>query len=217
MAAMPRSMLLLRPTMLRLATSRHQRHQLQQRALRLSLPRAAISTNPMFDLSGRTALVTGGARDIGGACAIELARAGADVVINFNSSAAAAEETVAAIKMFGRRACAVQANVFEQTGREELVGAAQAFFGGEGKQICDILVNNAGGLNLRGELCDDVMTEELMLDNLQMNFVSTAMMCKAVIPGMKEREWGRIINMGSIAGNNGGSGTTTPHCTWIEY
>ena len=44
-----------------------------------------------------------------------------------------------------------------------------------------------------------------------MNFVSTAMMCKAVIPGMRARGFGRIINMGSIAGNNGGSGTTTPH------
>ena len=171
---------------------------------------SSSSANPMFDLTGRNALVTGGARDIGGACAVELARAGANVVVNYYGSHAAAQETVQMIEGLGRRATCVRANVFEAEGIAHLVSEAEAFYAEDGGRI-DILVNNAGGLNLRGELCDEVMTEELMMDNLNMNFVSTAMMCKAVIPGMKDRGFGRIINMGSIAGNNGGSGTTTPH------
>ena len=169
--------------------------------------RRTLATNPMFDITGKTALVTGGARDIGGACATELAAAGADVVIGYHASADAAEATVDAIRALGRRATAVRADVFEAAGRETLVAEAETFFGGP----IDVLVNNAGGLNARAELCDDAMTEELMVENLNMNYVSVAMMCKRVIPGMQARGFGRIVNIGSIAGNNGGSGTTTPH------
>lgn len=168
----------------------------------------STAPNPMFDLSGRTAIVTGGSRDIGGACSLELARAGADVVVNYFGSTDAAHAKVAEIEALGRRAVAVQADVMTAEGRAKLVGAAEAFFP-DGR--IDILVNNAGGLNARAELCAEAMTEELFVENLHMNFVSTAMMCKAVIPGMQARKFGRIINIGSIAGNNGGSGTTTPH------
>ena len=84
------------------------------------------------------------------------------------------------------------------------MGVAGAASGG-----VDILVCNAGGLNLRGEITE--LIEEQFADNLNMNFTSTAMMCRAVIPGMVDRGFGRVILMGSIAGNNGGSGTTTPH------
>ena len=159
-------------------------------------------------MTGKTAIVTGGSRDIGGACSLELARAGADVIINYYGSHDAAMSKVEDIKSLGRRAQAVQANVFEAAGREKLLKAAEDFFP---DNRIDILVNNAGGLNKRGELCQDIMTEDLLAENLNMNFVSLAMMCKAVIPGMQKRGFGRIINIGSIAGNNGGSGTTTPH------
>ena len=112
----------------------------------------STAVNPMFDLTGLNALVTGGARDIGGACAVELARAGADVVVNYFGSEEAAAATVDEIRSLGSRATAVRANVFEAEGIAHLVSEAEAFF--EGGRI-DVLVNNAGGLNLRGELCDD--------------------------------------------------------------
>ena len=75
--------------------------------------------------------------------------------------------------------------------------SAEGFFEGG---VVDILVNNAGGLNVRGELCDEHMTAEVILENVHMNYVATALMCKVVIPGMKARGFGRIINIGSVAG-----------------
>ena len=103
--------------------------------------------NPMFDLSGKKALVTGGGRDIGRSCAVELARAGADVVVNYHSSREAAEDTVAEIESLGRSATAVQADVFTASGVETLAEAAFEFHGGR----VDLLVCNAGGLNQRGD------------------------------------------------------------------
>ena len=101
----------------------------------------------MFDLSGKKALVTGGGRDIGRSCAVELARAGADVVVNYHSSREAAEDTVAEIESLGRSATAVQADVFTASGVETLAEAAFEFHGGR----VDLLVCNAGGHNQRGD------------------------------------------------------------------
>jgi len=64
-------------------------------------------------------------------------------------------------------------------------------------------------LDFTGELHE--LSEELIAESFQMNFMSTALMCKAVLPQMMENNFGRVVLMGSIAGNNGGSGTTTPH------
>ncbi len=146
-------------------------------------PRRLLSTapaaNPMFSLAGRTAIVTGGARDIGAACALQLARSGADVVVNYAHSAAAADETVAQIRGMGRSALAVRADVFTPDGIAALVSAAEGFFDGG---VVDILVNNAGGLNVRGELCDEHMTAEVILENMHMNFVATALMSVSIFP-----------------------------------
>eukprot|EP00927_Polykrikos_kofoidii_P069947 TRINITY_DN65702_c0_g1_i1.p1 TRINITY_DN65702_c0_g1~~TRINITY_DN65702_c0_g1_i1.p1 ORF type:complete len:314 (-),score=44.91 TRINITY_DN65702_c0_g1_i1:109-981(-) len=168
--------------------------------------RQGFATNPMFDLTGKTALVTGGARDIGGACSIELARAGADVVVNYFASAEAAADTVSKIEALGRRSRAVRADAFRKTGVELLAAEATEFFEGRG---IDILVCSAGGLNRRGEITE--LDENTILDCFQMNYMSSVLACQAVIPGMVERGFGRVILIGSIAGNNGGSGTTTPH------
>lgn len=159
----------------------------------------------MFSLHGRTAIVTGGGRDIGRACSVELARAGADVVVNYHSSAASAESTVDEIHSFGRRAKAIQADAFTADGLATIETEATLFFG----KPCDILVCNAGGLNVRGEITD--LSEEDLLDSFKMNYMSAALACKQFIPDMVDAGFGRVILMGSIAGNNGGSGTTTPH------
>jgi len=157
-----------------------------------------------FDITGKVALVTGGARDIGRAVALELARNGADVVIAYRSSAKQAAETVSGIGAIGRRALAVYADVTNRGEIEGLVAAALEF----GKGRIDVLVNNAGGLGRRALLGE--LTEELIDDTLRLNFTSVLLMCQAVIPHMVERGEGRVINISSIAGHNGGA-PTTPH------
>jgi 3-oxoacyl-[acyl-carrier protein] reductase len=157
-----------------------------------------------FDISGSVALVTGGARDIGRAICLELARNGADVAVNYSASAAEAEATVREIVALGRRAVAVQADVTRQADRTRLVEEALRFGAGR----IDILVNNAGGLGRRALLGE--LTEELLDEVLRLNFTSTVFMCQAVIPHMVARGAGRVINISSIAGHNGGS-ATTPH------
>jgi len=92
----------------------------------------------MVDLSGRVALITGASRGIGRGCAIEMAGAGADIVVNYNSHPEDAAEVVGQVEKLGRRAVAVQADVGERPAVDRLVGAALERFG-----KIDILVNNA--------------------------------------------------------------------------
>jgi 3-oxoacyl-[acyl-carrier protein] reductase len=149
------------------------------------------------DLQGRMALVTGGARDMGRAIALELARRGADVVIGYHASTAAADETVVSLRSRGARALAVAADVREPAEVERLAATAVEF--GDGR--IDILVNNAGGLIRRVPFAE--VTPELLEETLRLNFVSAAVACHAVIPGMAERGHGRVVNVGSIAAHTG--------------
>lgn len=155
-----------------------------------------------FDLAGKVALVTGGARDIGGAVSLELARNGADVVVNYSASESEARGTVAGIEALGRRALAVRADVTKKPEVERLTGAALDLGGGR----IDILVNCAGGLVKRALLAD--LTEELLEQVLRLNFTSVVLMCQAVIPHMLKNGGGRIVNISSLAGHNGGAATT---------
>jgi 3-oxoacyl-[acyl-carrier protein] reductase len=157
-----------------------------------------------FDLTGKVALVTGGGRDIGRAVCLALAQSGADVVVNFKGSEGAALETVRALVDLGRRAVMVQADVTRKAEVERLVREALTFGGGK----IDILVNNAGGLVRRARLGE--LTEELLDEVMRLNFTSTVLMCQAVIPHMVKNGSGRVINISSLAGHNGG-GPTTPH------
>jgi 3-oxoacyl-[acyl-carrier protein] reductase len=157
-----------------------------------------------FDIGGKIALVTGGARDIGRAISIELARNGADVLVNYKASASEAESTTREIVALGLRAEAVAADVTRKADIDRLVGEALRFGGGR----IDILVNNAGGIVRRAQLAD--LTEELIEEVLRLNFTSTLLMCQAVIPHMVRQGGGRVINVSSIAGHNGGA-PTTPH------
>jgi 3-oxoacyl-[acyl-carrier protein] reductase len=157
-----------------------------------------------FALTGKIAIVTGGGRDIGRAISLELARQGADVVINYNSSAAEANATAGEIVSLGRRALAVKADVTKKSEIDRLVSEALRF--GSGR--IDVLVNNAGGLVRRALLAD--LTEDLIDEALRLNFTSVVLMCQAVIPHMVKQGGGSVVNVSSIAGHNGGA-ATTPH------
>jgi 3-oxoacyl-[acyl-carrier protein] reductase len=157
-----------------------------------------------FDLSGKVALVTGGGRDIGQAISLELARNGADVVVNYHGSEAAAATTVEQIQALGRRAVAIRADVTRKAEIDRVAGEALRFGGGR----IDVLVNNAGGLVRRALLGE--LTEELIDEVLRLNFTAVVLMCQAIIPHMVARGGGRVINISSIAGHNGGA-ATTPH------
>jgi 3-oxoacyl-[acyl-carrier protein] reductase len=157
-----------------------------------------------FRIDGKVALVTGGGRDIGRAVSLELASCGADVVVNYHRSSAAAEQTARDVEGLGRRALTVQADVTRPEEVRKLVERALEF----GRGRLDILVNNAGGIIRRALLGE--LTPELIDQTLRLNFTSTLLMCQAVIPHMVRQGGGKVVNVSSVAGHNGGA-PTTPH------
>jgi 3-oxoacyl-[acyl-carrier protein] reductase len=154
----------------------------------------------MGTLEGKTAVVTGSSRGIGRAIALDLARRGAQVVVNFNQSADAAEEVVATIKAEGGSAIAVQADVSNFTQAQELVKAALDTYG-----RIDILVNNAGTTRDQALL---LMKEDEWDTVIQVNLKSVFNTCKAVARKMVRQRGGRIINVGSVSGIAGQFGQT---------
>ncbi len=148
------------------------------------------------DLTGRTALVTGGNRGIGRAIALALAEAGANVAIGYHRRQAEADETGAAIERLGRRALVVQADVADSRQVVRMVEAAARALGPIG-----ILVNNAGVIRPQPL---DAITErdwdELIATNLTSAFIAT----QAVVPAMREAGWGRVMNLSSVAAQLGG-------------
>jgi 3-oxoacyl-[acyl-carrier protein] reductase len=145
-------------------------------------------------LEGKTAIVTGGGRDIGRACAMTLAAAGANVAINYFASSAGADRAVAEITAAGGRAFALQGDLQTQEGVDALVNRTVAEFGG-----VDVLVNNSGGLIARKKI------SEMSLDHwravMDLNLTSTFLMIKACLPHMST---GAIVNLASQAGRDGG-------------
>ncbi len=154
----------------------------------------------MSNLAERVAVVTGGSRGIGRAIALELARRGAAVVVNYNASAEAAEQVVAAIQGAGGRALAVQADVSDMAQAEALIKAAQTQFG-----KVDILVNNAG-MTRDGLLMS--MKEADWDSVLDTNLKSAWSCCKAAVRGMIKQRSGRIVNITSVVGISGQAGQT---------
>ena len=147
-------------------------------------------------LAGRTALVTGAARGIGRAVAIALAEAGAGVAVNYLERKAGAESAVRAIEKLGRKAAAMQADVSDTKAVAALVQRAESALG-----PIDILVNNAG-IALRRGLED--LTEEDFDRTIAANLKSAFLCTQAVLPGMRARKWGRIVNISSGAARAGG-------------
>ena len=174
-----------------------------------------------IDLSGRVALVTGGSRGLGRADALTLARAGADVVVadllveselsedtdRYGVLATVArqeglvhtEETVEEIRGMGRRALAVRCDVTERSEVAVAVARTAAEFGS-----VDILVNNAGTLDHAAQF--QHQSPELWERDLRVNLTGAFNCAQAVWPHMRERAWGRIVNMASVAGTLGGFG-----------
>jgi 3-oxoacyl-[acyl-carrier protein] reductase len=152
----------------------------------------------VIDLSGKSAVVTGGSRGIGRAVVLRLAQQGADVCFSYRDNAAAAEEVVGEVTRLGRRAISVQADVTQPEAAEELVKAALEAFG-----KVDILVNNAGVTR------DDLimrMTVDTWRKVLETNLFGAFYTLKAVTRPMLRAKGGRIINMTSVSGQAGQEG-----------
>ena len=173
-----------------------------------------------IDLSGRVALVTGGSRGLGRADALTLARAGADVVVadilvESDDSAAAdygplaqaaaaqglvqTEQTAGEIESMGRKTLALKCDVTDRAQVEAAVARSVEELGS-----VDILVNNAGTLDHLGQLRDQA--PDLWERDLRVNLTGAFNCARAVWPHMRERGWGRVINMASVAGTLGGFG-----------
>jgi 3-oxoacyl-[acyl-carrier protein] reductase len=150
----------------------------------------------MENLEGKVALVTGASRGIGSAIALALAAAGADVVLNFLNRAIEVQAVEAKIVAMGRRCVSIQADVSIGNDAARLVRQAQEQVGS-----VDILVNNAGIARAQPmEQVSELDWDDLVDANLKSCFLVT----QAVLPGMRSRKWGRIINLSSVAAQIGG-------------
>jgi len=149
----------------------------------------------MTQLIDRIALVTGGGRSIGRAISLALAAEGCDVAVNYVSHQADADETADAIRRQGRRAVVVQGDVSKRADVARMVAAAESALG-----RIDVLVNNAGKIAIE---TIDQMSEASWNDIVGVNLTSVFLMTQAVLPGMRARKWGRIINLSSVAAQSG--------------
>ena len=152
----------------------------------------------MIDLSGRSAVVTGGSRGIGRAIVLRLATQGADITFSYRGNAPAATQTAAAVEALGRRAIAVQGDATDPAAAERLVKTALEAFG-----KVDILVNNAGITH------DDLimrMSVDAWREVLETNLFGAFYATKAVTRPMLKAKSGRIINITSVSGQAGQTG-----------
>jgi 3-oxoacyl-[acyl-carrier protein] reductase len=154
----------------------------------------------MTQFNERIAIVTGGSRGIGRGIALELAKRGATVIVNYQRNADAANEVVGQIMAAGGKAQAVQADVSQE---EDVVRLIKTAVDGFGK--IDILINNAGVtrdnliMRMSAEDFDTVM---------ETNLRSTWLCSKTVVRDMMRKRYGRIINVTSVSGIMGNAGQT---------
>lgn len=156
-------------------------------------------------LAGKVAIVTGGSRDIGRATSVKLAQEGAHVAVNYRSSEADADATLAAIEAAGGKGIKVKGDVTKPEDVEAMVAATREAFGDQ----IHILVNNAGGLVARKTI--DEMDEEFFNSLMQLNVTSMFLATKAAVAHMPEG--GAIININSQAGRDGGGPGASAYAT----
>jgi 3-oxoacyl-[acyl-carrier protein] reductase len=149
------------------------------------------------DLNGHIALVTGASRGIGAAIAAALAEAGAAVAVNYRERGDAADAVVAGIKDRGGSAITTAADVSQAAAVAKMVDHVGSALG-----PIDILVNNAGIAIVRG--IDD-LTEGDFDATMAVNLKSAFLCTQAVLPAMRARKWGRIVNISSGAARGGGA------------
>jgi 3-oxoacyl-[acyl-carrier protein] reductase len=149
-------------------------------------------------IKGRVALVTGGARSLGKQDCLALAAEGCKVIV-LDMNADGAAETAREIAEAGGTARGYAVDITERAALAEVMRQAEAEVG-----PVDICVNNAGWIYTLGQLKD--MSDEDWDLNLKINLTGTYNVTKAAFPGMRERRWGRVICMASIAGLMGGFG-----------
>jgi len=147
-------------------------------------------------LDNRVALITGASRGLGRAMAIALAGSGANIAVNYRKEQSAANEVCATIRKLGSRAIAVQADVSVAAEVDRLLAAVERELG-----PVDILVNNAGISQIK-PFAD--LTEADWDHLLDVNLKSAFLVTQRVLPGMRQRRWGRIINLSSVAAQTGG-------------
>ena len=153
----------------------------------------------MFDLTGKTALVTGGSRGLGRAIALAFAAQGADVAVNYRGNAEAAEDVAGQVTATGRRAVTIQGDTSE--GRETCEAIVKAAIDGLGS--VDILVNNAGITRDNLLMRMDAEEWDAVIDT---NLGGPFWMTRAIARPMVKARSGRIINMSSAAGRMGNAG-----------
>jgi 3-oxoacyl-[acyl-carrier protein] reductase len=162
----------------------------------------SLSANA-HDLAGRVALVTGGNRGIGRAVSLALAKAGVNIALNYHNRESAAEQVRFEVESLGGRCVIVRADVSIAADVSRMVDAVERELG-----PIAILVNNAG---IAYPQVLEEITEEDWDRVIDINLKSVFLVTQAVLPGMRSRKWGRIINMSSAATQLGG--IIGPHYT----
>lgn len=154
----------------------------------------------MTQMTGRVALVTGASRGIGRGIALELARRGAKVVVNYIGESADASEVVASVQALGSEAVAIAADVTDEEQVAALVKGATDAFG-----TLDILVNNAG---ITRDNVIMMMKSEDFDAVINTNLRSAWLCSRAAVRVMMRKRYGRIVNISSISGLHGQGGQT---------
>lgn len=143
------------------------------------------------DLSGRIVLVTGGSKGLGRSICQAFGDTKATVIVNYAHSVEGAKQTVQMIEQAGGKAVAIQADITDEASVERLIGEIKEQTG----DSVDILVNNATGP--QPELSIEESSWQDYLDQLNFFVKAPLLLLKAVLPGMKQRGYGRIVNIGS--------------------
>ena len=150
----------------------------------------------MDSLKGQIALVTGASRGLGRAIAIAFAEAGADVAINYNQRSSEAEKTADDVRSFGRRAIVIQADVSNTAQVDSMARQIESSLGS-----VTILANNAG--IAKAQAIHDI-TEHDFEHVMRVNLTSMFLVTQRLLPAMRAAQFGRIINLSSVAAQVGG-------------